>query len=145
MSEQNPSFGIVSQAVTDLSFENFVKYDFRPEEGVEPKMDIKINVNTEKTGEENLYNVLLSLSVGANAGSQAIFLLELTYTGVFVIENFADDILEQVLNIECPRLLFPFARAVVASTVAAGNMPMPLLPPIDFADLYMKGKDNTAK
>lgn len=136
--EKNPAFGILTQSVTDLSFENFVNLNFKPAEGEEPKMDIQVKVNSEKTKEENVYSVALGLKVSAKAGSASIFLLELTYTGLFVLENFKDDVLAQILNIECPRLLFPFARAVVASTVASGNMPMPLLPPIDFAELYFK-------
>ena len=132
----NPSFGILSQSVKDLSFENFVDLSFRPDDNAEPKMDIQVKVNTSKTEHENVYSVDLMLKVNAKAGSASIFLLELTYGGFFVLENFKDELMAQLLNIECPRLLFPFARAVVASTVASGNMPMPLLPPIDFAELY---------
>jgi len=132
----NPSFGILSQSVKDLSFENFVDLNFRPDDSAEPKMDIQVKVNTNKAEQENVYSVDLMLKVNAKAGSASIFLLELTYGGFFVLENFKDELMAQLLNIECPRLLFPFARAVVASTVASGNMPMPLLPPIDFAELY---------
>ena len=132
----NPSFGILSQSVKDLSFENFVDLSFRPDDNAEPKMDIQVKVNTNKAEQENVYSVDLMLKVNAKAGSASIFLLELTYGGFFVLENFKDELMAQLLNIECPRLLFPFARAVVASTVASGNMPMPLLPPIDFAELY---------
>ena len=132
----NPSFGILSQSVKDLSFENFVDLNFRPDDSAEPKMDIQVKVNTNKTEQENVYSVDIMLKVNAKAGSSSIFLLELTYGGFFVLENFKDELMAQLLNIECPRLLFPFARAVVASTVASGNMPMPLLPPIDFAELY---------
>lgn len=142
---KNPSFGILAQGITDLSFERFVPFNYQPEEGVEPKMDIQVKVSSEKEGEENLHKVDLFLSVGAKAGEKSIFLLELTYSGIFLLENFSDEMFTQVINIECPRLLFPFARAIVASTVAAGNMPMPLLPPIDFADLYLKSLQEQKK
>lgn len=133
-----PVFGVVSQFVKDLSFENFVNFDFKPNDGDEPKLDIQVKVGSQKAKDNNLYCVDLFLSVNAKAGATSIFLLELTYSGMFVLENFSDEMMMQALNIECPRLLFPFARAVVGSTVAAGNMPMPLLPPIDFADLFLK-------
>ena len=136
--ENQPSFGILAQGITDLSFERFVPFNYQPEDGVEPKMEVQVKVSSAKTEEENVYKVDLFLSVGANAGTKKIFLLELTYTGMFFIANLSNEMFAQVLNIECPRLLFPFARAIVGSTVAAGNMPMPLLPPIDFADLYLK-------
>lgn len=133
-----PMFGVVSQFVKDLSFENFVNFDFKPNDGDEPKLDVQVKVDSQKAKDDNLYCVDLFLSVKAKAGTTSIFLLELTYSGIFVLENFSDEIMVQALNIECPRLLFPFARGIVGSTVAAGNMPMPLLPPIDFADLFLK-------
>ena len=143
--KKGPSFGILAQGITDLSFENFVAFNYQPEEGVEPKMDVQVKVSNEKTKQENVHKVDLFLSVGAKAGAKSIFLLEVTYSGVFLLENFTEELFKQVINIECPRLLFPFARAVVANTVAAGNMPMPLLPPIDFADLYAKSLQEQQK
>ena len=104
----NPSFGILSQSVKDLSFENFVDLSFRPDDNAEPKMDIQVKVNTSKTEQANVYSVDLMLKVNAKAGSASIFLLELTYGGFFVLENFKDELMAQLLNIECPRLLFPF-------------------------------------
>lgn len=142
----NPSFGILSQSVKDLSFENFVDLNFKPDDGAEPKMDIQVKVNANKATQENVYSVDIMLKVSAKAGNTSIFLLELTYGGFFVLENFKDELMAQLLNIECPRLLFPFARAVVASTVVSGNMPMPLLPPIDFAELYFNSlKEESAE
>lgn len=135
-----PSFGILTQYAKDLSFENFFKVGFQPEEDEEPKLDVKVKVDAQKL-QDNLNEVTLFLSVGATSGKNKIFLTELKYVGVFVLENFPEEMIKPTLYIECPRLLFPFARSVIASTVATGNMPMPLLPVIDFSEIYFNNNE----
>ena len=135
VNKKQASFGIVAQYAKDISFENFLKLNFQPKEGEEPKLDVKVRVDVQKI-ENNLNEVTLFLAVAANAGSEKIFLVELKYVGIFALENFPDELVKPTLYVECPRILFPFARAIVASTVSAGNMPMPLLPMIDFAEMF---------
>lgn len=135
-----PSFGILTQYAKDLSFENFFKIGFQPEEGEEPKLDVKVKVDAQKL-QDDLNEVTLFLSVGATSGKNKIFLAELKYVGVFVLENFPEEMIKPTLYVECPRLLFPFARSIIAETVAGGNMPMPLLPVIDFAEIYFNNNE----
>ena len=78
----------------------------------------------------------LKLRVSATAEEKTVFLLELVYGGLFLIQNVPEEILQQVLLIEAPHLLFPFARRIVADAIRDGGMPPLMIEPIDFAALY---------
>ena len=139
-----PSFGILTQYAKDISFENFFRIDNQPKEGEEPKLDVKVKVDAKKL-HDDLNEVTLFLSASASAGSSKIFLIELQYVGIFSLENFPDEMVKPTLFVECPRLLFPFARSIIAQTVAQGNMPMPLLPIIDFAEIYFNNEQKNTE
>jgi preprotein translocase subunit SecB len=72
-----------------------------------------------------------------------LFICELTYSGVFNIENIQDDYVELMLYIECPRLLFPFARSIISKTTQDGGFPPLFIDPIDFAALYQYNMGKT--
>jgi preprotein translocase subunit SecB len=86
--------------------------------------------------EAERYEVTLQLHAEAKVGDQIAFVVELTYGGVFGLINVAQDSLQPLLLIECPRLLFPFARRVVADATRDGGFPPLLIDPIDFVSLY---------
>jgi preprotein translocase subunit SecB len=82
------------------------------------------------------YEVELKLRVSAKVEEKPMFLLELVYAGLFLIQNVPEDVIQRVLLIDGPHLLFPFARRIVADAVRDGGMPPLMIEPIDFAGLY---------
>ncbi len=131
------------QYIKDLSFENPLGAAFLPA-NKQPEIQVNMEAEAEKLeGQE--YEVILSINVEAKLEGKAIFILELVYAGLFVLENIPEDILKPVLFIECPRLLFPFARNVVADTVREAGFPPLLLNPVDFAALFESSQQEDSK
>lgn len=127
-----PRVQILAQYVKDLSFENPgapAQADQRPQ------IDLGVDLQARRS-DSGHFEVELKLRVNAKTDSKPLFLLELAYAGLFLIENVPDNVLEQVLLIEAPHLIFPFARRIVADAVRDGGMPPLLIEPIDFAGLY---------
>jgi|TARA_B000000477_G_C6059774_1_gene213918 preprotein translocase subunit SecB len=131
---------IISQYIKDLSFENpkgpfpFAKKEERP--AISVTVDVKANA----TSNENIYEVILSIKVSATHQDNDVFLIDLIYQGVFEIENLTDDIKEAYLLVECPRILFPFARRIIYDLHADGGLPPLLLDTVNFAELYKNRK-----
>ncbi len=139
----SPMLNIVTQYVKDLSFENpNAPTSLHPNMGV-PEVEIGVNVQAEQNG-EGVYNIQIQLNAKATHGDQTAFLVELIYGGLFNIKNFPQDAMEPLCMVECPRLLFPFARRVVADATRDGGYSPLLLDPIDFAGLYQRHKAQQA-
>jgi protein-export chaperone SecB len=135
--EQHPPIVINAQYVKDLSFEApSAPAVFAQLQRQQPNISVKCDVQARALDTaSNLYEVLLQLSSECKAGEEVAFVVELTYGGVFTLNVRPEDV-RPVLLIECPRILFPFARHVVAtSTMNGGFLPL-MLGPIDFASLY---------
>ncbi len=130
-----PRLSIITQYIKDVSFENP-----RAPMGLvqsQPRPDIQIGVNAEaRQLEEARYEVLLQLNVDAKVSGETVFLIELAYGGVFELANIPQDSLQPLLLIECPRLLFPFVRRIVADISRDGGFPPLMLDPIDFVSVY---------
>ena len=90
----------------------------------------------------NDYEVTLSIEGKAEIGDMVLFNFELVYAGVFRIQNVPQENLHPVVMIECPRLLFPFAREIIATSVRDGGFPPLLLDPVDFVGLYRQNLAN---
>jgi preprotein translocase subunit SecB len=130
---------VIGQYVKDLSFEN----PGAPGSFAErPKIDLGVDLQARRV-EANNFEVEIKLRVHATNEDKTLFLMELAYAGLFALENIPDDILQQVLLIEAPHLLFPFARRIVADCIRDGGMPPMMIEPIDFAGLY-RAKMNEA-
>ncbi len=135
--EDGVTFRILGQYLKDLSFENPNAPASLNPEGEGPNIDISVNVNANVLA-ENTYEVELALKAKALRDDQTVFAVELLYAGVFQVENFPEDNLQPLILIECPRMLFPFARQILASASRDGGYPPLLLDPIDFAGLYQQ-------
>jgi preprotein translocase subunit SecB len=101
----------------------------------QPQISIQINVGATPR-DANDVEVELKLEGKAEASGELIFGFELVYAGVFRIRNVPQESMSAVVLIECPRLLFPFAREIIANTVRNGGFPPLLLDPVDFVSLY---------
>ena len=133
--ETAPSLNALAQYTKDLSFENpNAPRSLTPQEQG-PQIGIQVNVNAKQMAEAD-YEVDLTLEGDAKTGEEVLFKFELTYSGVFRVRNVPADQLHPVVMIECPRLLFPFARQMVAEAVRNGGFPPLYIDPIDFVGLY---------
>lgn len=123
---------IVGQYVKDLSFEN----PGAPTNlTARPQIDLGVDLQARRL-DAGRFEVELKLRVSAKAEEKPLFMLELAYGGLFLIQNAPEEILQQILLIDGPHLLFPFARRIVADAVRDGGMPPLMIEPIDFAALY---------
>jgi len=128
-----PSLRVLGQYVKDLSFEN---PGHPPVQG-QPNIDLGIDVGAAPHADGNgMFEVSLKLSAKAVAGETVLFITELDYAGLFQLQNVPQNQVEAMLLIECPRLLFPFARRIVAEITREGGFPPLLIDPVDFVALY---------
>ncbi len=93
-----------------------------------------------RPGGDGGHEVELHISAEAKRGDDVVFLVELTYGGLFVISGVPEEHLQSVVMVECPRLLFPFARRVIADCTRDGGFPPLMMEPIDFVQLYMQSR-----
>ncbi|HEX5794342.1 MAG TPA: protein-export chaperone SecB [Geminicoccaceae bacterium] len=132
-----PRLMIQTQYVKDLSFENpRAPASLDPGQG-RPEIQVQVDVRATALGSER-YEVVLQLHVDAKAGGETGFVMELVYGGLFGLVSIPPDSLQALLLIECPRLLFPFARRIIADTTRDGGFPPLMLDPIDFVSLYRR-------
>jgi preprotein translocase subunit SecB len=129
-----PQLNVLAQYIKDFSFENpNAPQSLSPSQ--QPAINIQINVNPKPLAGNDI-EVELKLEGKAEAGPTLLFAFELTFAGIFRIQNVPQEHLHGVVMIECPRLLFPFAREIVAAAVRNGGFPPLLIDPVDFAGLY---------
>ena len=133
--EQLPQLSVVGQYIKDFSFENPNAPKSLAGSQEAPQISIQINVNAAPMSDTDI-EVVLMVAGKAETGGSLMFNFELAFGGVFRIRNVPQESLNAVVLIECPRLLFPFAREIIATTVRNGGFPPLLLDPVDFVALY---------
>ena len=130
-----PQVSIFAQYVKDLSVENPSAPEVYSWQA-QPALDVQFNLNVQGAG-EGVHEVTLKFDISARSDNGVHFVIDLSYAGLFGIRNIPDEALPPFLLIEAPRLLFPFARQVIAEAIANTGFPPLLLDPIDFAAAYM--------
>lgn len=133
--EAAPRLSIAAQYIKDASFENPGAPMNLGGGGKAPSIGVAIDLQARKGNEPN-YEVELKISVHAKSEENTVFLAELVYGGVFQLFNIPQETLQPVLLIECPRLIFPFARRIIADMTRDGGYPPLMLDNIDFSQLY---------
>lgn len=131
-----PQVGILSQYVKDLSFENPNSPAVYQWQG-QPQIDVQFNIGSQKVADD-VYEVALKIDITAAAEQGTAFKVDLLYAGLFGLRNVPEEQLQPFLLAEGPRIIFPFARRVIADTVQDGGFPPLMLDPIDFGALYMQ-------
>ena len=129
-----PRLQVVTQYIRDLSFENIAAQKGLVTEG-KPDVKVQINLDVQQRAGDR-YEVALKVNVDSKVGDAQIFLLELDYAGLFVIQNVPAEQLHPILMIECPRLTFPYLRRIVGDVTRDGGYPPLNLDQIDFLTLY---------
>jgi preprotein translocase subunit SecB len=135
-----PRLTILSQYIKDLSFENPRAPGSLEAGKSRPEIQIRVDARAQELGSER-YEVTFQLHCEAKSGDDPVFMVELTYAGLFTLSNVPRDSLQPVLLIECPRLLFPFARRIVADVTRDGGFPPLMIDPIDFVALYRRRQE----
>ncbi|MGL4637445.1 MAG: protein-export chaperone SecB [Beijerinckiaceae bacterium] len=130
-----PSLNALGQYTKDFSFENpHAPKSLGPQEA-QPGINIQVNVNARQLSQDD-FEVELKLEGGAGEGADTLFKFDLTYCGIFRAQNIPAEQMGPVVMIECPRLIFPFARQIIADAVRNGGFPPLYIDPIDFGALY---------
>ncbi|MFM9828730.1 MAG: protein-export chaperone SecB [Sphingomonas sp.] len=131
-----PVAGLISQYVKDLSFENpnspAIYQSQEP-----PQIDVQFNIGAAQVGED-VHEVVLKIDVKSESAGTVAFVVDLSYAGLFGLRNIPEEHVQPFLLGEAPRILFPFARRVLADAVRDGGFPPLLLEPIDFGALYQQ-------
>ncbi|HXX04368.1 MAG TPA: protein-export chaperone SecB [Xanthobacteraceae bacterium] len=130
-----PQIGVLAQYVKDFSFENPNAPRSMTPSGQQPTINIQVNVDAAPMSATD-FEVTLRLEGKAETQGMLLFSFELVFAGAFRIQNVPADSLQPIVLIECPRLLFPFAREIIATAVRNGGFAPLLLDPIDFVGLY---------
>ena len=135
--QASPRFSVLAQYTKDFSFENpNAPRTLGPQQNP-PNISVQINVNARQLASTD-FEVSLMLEGGAGQGAATLFKFELIYAGIFRVEYFPADQVQPVVMIEGPRLLFPFARQIIADAVRGGSYPPLYIDPIDFHALYLQ-------
>lgn len=143
---QAPGLGVLGQYIKDFSFENpNAPQSLMMQPDQPPAVDVQINVNAKPMSETD-FEVELKVDVKAEdkKAKRVLFNLELAYAGVFRITNVPKESIQPLVLIECPRILFPFVRRIVADTISEGGFPPIMLQPVDFAALYRAKSESAA-
>ena len=138
--QQGPAIRVMSQYIKDLSFEN-------PGATVQDQPNIELGIDVgaaPKQGSEGVFEVTLKLKARAGTEPTALFLIEMDYAGLFQLQGYSQADMEPILLIECPRILFPFARRLIADISAAGGFPPLRIDTVDFGALYSTQKQRAA-
>lgn len=130
-----PQLNVLAQYIKDFSFENpNAPRSLQPTQQ-QPQINLQVNVNANALSEHDI-EVELKIEGKAEIAGSTLFGFDLVYAGVFRIQNVPQNDVHPIVMIECPRLLFPFAREIVAAAVRNGGFPPLMIDPIDFVGLY---------
>lgn len=141
-----PQMRVIAQFIRDLSFENILSQKGATGE-VKPQVQVQVALDAKRRPIENQYEVSTKYTVTAKNqnGEDTLFVLEMEYAGLFLLEGFKDEQLHPFLMIECPRMLFPFARRVVSDLTREGGFPPVNLDTVDFVSLYRQNLQKRAQ
>ncbi|MCP4994240.1 MAG: protein-export chaperone SecB [Gammaproteobacteria bacterium] len=132
--EQAPEFALQRIYVKDISFETPNSPAIFTEEW-KPESNLNLNSSTTRL-EEDLYEVVLTVTVTTKVAGKTAFLVEVQQAGIFAAKGFPNDQMGHMMGAYCPNLLFPYAREVVSDLVNKGSFPQLLLTPVNFDALY---------
>ena len=135
--QQPPSFNLIGQYIRDMSFENPGAPGSIMLGGPNPNFQVGINVGVKKQADD-IYAVEITLNAKAEREKNVLFNVELIYGGVFRMKNIPENQLAPLLLVECPRLIFPFARQVLATITQQGGFPPLMMEPVDFNAIYLQ-------
>jgi preprotein translocase subunit SecB len=126
-----------AQYIKDLSFENPRAPQSLVQQTTQPEVEINVDVKASNLSPE-VFEVVLTINATARAQGETVFLVELAYGSVVTVKNATPELLPALVLVETPRIVFPFARAVIANATRDGGFPPLMINPIDFAELLRR-------
>jgi preprotein translocase subunit SecB len=133
--DNEPQVATIHQYIKDLSVESpSSPQAFQWQ--VQPQLEVQFNINVGKVADD-VHEVVLKIEVAARSDQGVHFLIDLSYAGLYGLRNFPEEAVPPFLLIEAPRLLFPFARQIIADSSQNTGFPPVMLEPIDFGAAYM--------
>ncbi len=142
--QAQPHFSLRTQYIKDFSFENPQSPQSLMPKNTPPKLEVSVDIRAQQLSED-AYEVVLHLAAGAKNEDQVMFVVDLSYAGLFTLQNLTREQIEPLLFVDCPHLIFPFARRVIADATRDGGFPPLLLEPMDFHRLYLQRKQADEK
>lgn len=133
--DTGPAIGLISQYVKDMSFENPsapTVYQWTSQ----PQIDVQFNIGAAVVA-DGVHETAIKIDISSRHTEGTAFVIDLTYAGLFGVRNVPDDQVQAFMLAEAPRILFPFARRIIADAVRDGGFPPLMLEPIDFHGLYL--------
>jgi preprotein translocase subunit SecB len=129
---------VLAQYIRDLSFENVVAQKGLTSGEVQPDVTVQVSLDARKRPQPNQYEVINKFRVTSKnkATGDSLFLMELEYAGIFLVEGVPDDQIHPFLLIECPRMLFPFVRRIISDVTRDGGFPALNVDTVDYLALY---------
>ncbi|MSO89650.1 MAG: protein-export chaperone SecB [Rhodospirillaceae bacterium] len=127
------------QYINDLSFENPKAPHSLAGQKDPPQVSVAVEVKARTLG-PNVYEVVIEIHSEAKVGAETVFVVELAYAGIFTLEGVPENAVGAVLLIECPRLLFPFARSIIANATRDGGFPPLMINPVDFVEMFRRNQ-----
>lgn len=137
------TFTVKGQYIKDLSFENPHAPQSLLATNAKPAIDVNVDLKAQKL-QDDIYEMTLHIAVKATAEGNTMFLVDMAYAGIFQIMGVPQERIEPLILADCPFVLFPFARRVIADVTRDGGFPPLMLDPIDFHSLYMQNKARQA-
>ena len=131
---------VLAQYIKDLSFESPNAPATLQAPGENPTLEVNVNVQARKQADD-IYETALHFEAKAANPENVIYNIELVYAGLFRLTNIPDNLLQPVLFVDCPAMLFPFMRRLVADMTREGGYPPLYLDPIDFPSLYRQNAE----
>ena len=139
----NHDIELISQFVKDMSFEKREDFSFFTEEDFKGKTDFSLNIEVENEKRDGKQIVTyLNTNLEAKINNKTAFILEMTYCGLFKLPDVSEKILEAHIQVECPKMLFPYVRRIISQTMIESGMPNIDIKNINFFDLYKSNKKN---
>jgi len=135
--QQQQQLIINAQYIKDLSFENPRAPNSLRQQTTPPAVEINVDVKAQGLAPEN-YEVVLTVKASAKAAEETLFIIELVYGAVVTVRNVAQEMVSSIMLVETPRLMFPFARNIIAETTRDGGFPPLMINPIDFGELLRR-------
>ena len=140
---ENHIVAINSQYIKDMSLEVPNAPSIYEKLTTQPQIAVELNIDAKKINEDK-FEVILNIRINADVNKEKLFIFELAY-GAFCTIKLPEEQIEPVLFIEIPKMIYPFARQIVASNLAEANMPPLLLAPVDFVAIYKSKKETLVK
>lgn len=132
-----PHIAISAQYIKDLSFENpKAPQSFFNDK--EPIIDLSLELNISPLDEKDFFEVELEIRAKANVDDTTLYHIELKYAGIFHLINITQEQQQEILNVYCPNIIFPYARKIIADTTQSGKFQSLEIDPIDFGSFYYK-------